>query len=454
MNNQPITVFHAAAIRDPRGLSVRPAALALDPAGRILAADSPAQVRKFLSDRPFRTIDLGPRLLLPPMVNAHAHLDLTLLGPRPYHGDFPAWLRSVTQSRLANLDSAPQAVHVGLELSRHQGVAAIGDIAGSPDAAQAFLTSGGSGVSFLECFGPLGFEPRAIARLDQVLASFDPPPVSAPGSAGGYSSASPASPPRLGLSPHAPYTTWHPVYAHATSLHRAHAYPLCTHLAESPEELEFIAHATGFFVDHLKHYHQWSDTYAPTGQHPVDWMLPHLDAAPWLLAHCNYVTDDHIAALAAALAAARASVAYCPLASAYFGHPIPGTPGFTSGGGHRYRDMLAAGVNVCLGTDSILCQPPEEIEPQPMSILAPMRMLHRRDKTSPELLLKMATTHGYRALGLDDSLAALTPSSTVWPWPASPRLIAVPIDPDDPTDPLEQALRRSDPLEPIFLPRA
>lgn len=452
MNNQPITLFLAAAARDPQGLSLRPAALALDPAGRILAAAAPAQVRKFLSDQPFRTIDLGPRLLLPPMVNAHAHLDLTLLGPRPYHGDFPAWLRCVTQSRFANPDSAPQAVHAGLALSRQHGVAAIGDIAGSADAARAFLTSGGAsgvasgGVAFLECFGPLGFEPRAIARLDQVLASFTEsmPPVNGRGAA-----------PRLGLSPHAPYTTWHPVYNHATALHRAHAYPLCTHLAESPEELDFIAHARGFFVDHLKHYNQWSDTYTPTGQHPVEWMRPHLAAAPWLLAHCNYVNDDHIAALAAA----RASVAYCPLASAYFGHPIPGTPAFTSGasgggGGHRYRDMLAAGVNVCLGTDSILCQPPEDIEPQPMSILAPMRMLHRRDKTPPEVLLKMATINGYRALGLDESLAALTPSSTVWPWPNSPRLIAVPIDPDDATDPLEQALRRSDPLESIFLPAA
>ncbi|MCC7204529.1 MAG: amidohydrolase family protein, partial [Phycisphaeraceae bacterium] len=202
-------------------------------------------------------------------------------------------------------------------------------------------------------------------------------------------------------------------------------------------------------VDHLKHYNQWSDTYTPTGQHPVEWMRPHLAAAPWLLAHCNYVSDDHIAALAAA----RASVAYCPLASAYFGHPKPDFGNFR---GHRYRDMLTAGLNVCLGTDSILCQPPppQGVEPQLMSILAPMRMLHRRDKTPPEVLLKMATINGYRALGLDESLAALTPSSTVWPWPNSPRLIAVPIDPDDATDPLEQALRRSDPLESIFLPAA
>ena len=76
-------------------------------------------------------------------------------------------------------------------------------------------------------------------------------------------------------------------------------------------------------------------------------------------------------------------MAYCPIASAYFGHR-----------GHRYRDMLDAGVNVCFGTDSILCQPPDEAEP--LGILPQIRFLRRRDGVDSEVLLHMATLAGNR----------------------------------------------------------
>jgi cytosine/adenosine deaminase-related metal-dependent hydrolase len=163
-------------------------------------------------------------------------------------------------------------------------------------------------------------------------------------------------------------------------------------------------------------------------------MAPHLAAAPWLLAHCNYVEDAHLPLLARH----RASVVYCPIASAYFGHPRRGFRG--SDGHHRYRDMLAAGVNVCLGTDSILCQPADET--QPHSILAQMRFLFQRDHTDPDTLLAMATTRGLRALGLPARHATLQPGS-----PA--RLAAIAIDPADSTDPLRQALESTAPVHPV-----
>ena len=44
------------------------------------------------------------------------------------------------------------------------------------------------------------------------------------------------------------------------------------------------------------------------------------------------------------LAASNITVAYCPRASHYFGHT-----------NHRWKEMLDAGINVALGTDSLLC---------------------------------------------------------------------------------------------------
>ncbi|MCC7146934.1 MAG: amidohydrolase family protein [Phycisphaeraceae bacterium] len=440
MSQPPITILLAAAARDGAGFDARPAALAIQN-GRVIAAGHPSHIIPKPSDAQ-RVVDLSDCLLLPLLVNAHAHLDLTHIGPLPFDGDFSAWLRQVTARRRTDPAAQAEVVRSAIAQSRAQGVGVIGDIASTPAAVLARMESGLPGlpgvpglpglpgVSYLEFFGPLGFSDRGIARLTAMLEDLR----------SHWLSSSSSAAPRLGLSPHAPYTCSHPAYEHAVALHAQLGFPLCTHLAESPEEDQFVRDAAGFFVEHLKFYQQWSGQHQPTGQHPVAWMSPHLRAAPWLLAHCNYVDDDHIALLADC----RASVAYCPIASAYFGHPKFPIDTFR-GRGHRYRDMLAAGVNVCLGTDSILCQPPPEVESQPLSIFATMRYLYRRDQTDPNLLLRMATVHGLRALGMDEDLLNFAVGSALG------GLIALPIDAQDSSDPLAQALRGNQPVRVIDL---
>jgi 5-methylthioadenosine/S-adenosylhomocysteine deaminase len=64
--------------------------------------------------------------------------------------------------------------------------------------------------------------------------------------------------------------------------------------------------------------------------------------------------------------------------------------------------MLAAGVNVCLGTDSLACN-------SSLSILDEVRFLQRAaPDCPPRHLLEMATINGMRALGLDSDLGTLT----------------------------------------------
>ena len=238
---------------------------------------------------------------------------------------------------------------------------------------------------------------------------------------------------RAGLEPHAPFSTGPEVYQRVAAMAQAERFAACTHLAETLDEVEFVATAKGAWREMLRRMGRWEDSWASfygRGLHPVDWMRPHLEAARWLLAHCNYIEDRHLDVLVRV----NASVAYCPVASAYFRHPSPGHPP------HRYREMIEAGVNVCLGTDSILCQPLQEA--QPLGILPQMRFLCRRDKTDADVLLRMATINGLRALGLEENLATFKPGT-----PA--RMIAVKIDPDHVADPLVQAMLNSSPAEPV-----
>src|SRR5690606_34289008 len=153
--------------------------------------------------------------------------------------------------------------------------------------------------------------------------------------------------------PHAPYSAGLKLYKHAAMLAHTHqGLLLSTHLSETLEEEQFIRSATGMYADMLRKLGKWDDVaIRPRGVSPIAHLSNILHDAHWLVAHCNHVSDDDIAILASS----RTSVAYCPIASHYFGHRK-----------HRWQDMLAAGVNVCLGTDSILCQSPEETQPMGM----------------------------------------------------------------------------------------
>lgn len=420
--------------------------------GAILAAGSVDEVTRQLRHLPppARTIDLPDQLLVPAMVNAHAHLDLTLVGPQPFEGDFTAWLQHVTAARPAHDDVAAvaQAVSEGVAQSRAAGVIYLGDIAASPAAVRARFDCGLPGVSFIECFGPGRWQGEYLERLKQQLAQLPheassdshDPSTHGGGMLGGIGlggiipgGMAGRRGPVLGIAPHAPYTTGDDIYAFVARYGRDHALRLTTHLAESLDEEQFTRHATGLFVEHLKHYDRFDESITASGLHPIDHVAKHLRVTPWLLAHCNYVEDEHLTLLAKC----RASVAYCPIASDYFGHGQR-TP-------HRYRDMLGAGVNVCLGSDSILCQQPNEA--QPMSMLAPMRYLYQRDKTDPGMLLRMATINGMIGLGLEPNDATFTPGA-----PAT--INSITIDPNNSTDALEQALTNDAPIVPVEIPIA
>lgn len=424
-DNGTPTILRAAAVRDAMGTNLRPGVVVVQE-GRVLLAASPdhPELRSF---RGGRTVDLPRSLLLPVMVNAHAHLDLAGLGPQPYGGSFPGWLADVVKRRPATDAAIVAAVAAGAAGSIEAGVGFVGDIAGSAAAVAARLRAapGGAsaagvvpwlpGVSYLECFGNGRRQMAGFIDLMERIATL---PV-----AGGVDSVGTAV--SFGIQPHAPYSAGLALYNAVGRYAQERDYRLSTHLAETREEVEFIRDGTGPMAELIRSMGKWDDLLQPTGMHPVEWLSPELRRGGWTLAHCNYVDIEQIRLLAYC----RASVAYCPIASAYFGHH-----------GHPYRTMIEAGVNVCLGTDSILCQPADE--PQPLGIVPQMRYLYRRDRTDPATLLAMATTHGLRAMGLSESLTSFQRG-------APARFIRIDIDPADAADPLIQAMLGSSPVTPL-----
>ncbi|MCH7592777.1 MAG: amidohydrolase family protein [Planctomycetes bacterium] len=73
---------------------------------------------------------------------------------------------------------------------------------------------------------------------------------------------------------------------------------------------------------------------------------------------------------------------------------------------HRFRDMLALGVNVCIGTDSLASNPS-------LSIVDELRFLRRNHPDlDPMELLRMGTLRGATALGFGDVTGSLTPGKS------------------------------------------
>jgi cytosine/adenosine deaminase-related metal-dependent hydrolase len=356
-------------------------------------------------------VDCGEALLMPGLVNAHTHLELGGLHHlvSPTH-DFVAWLRRLApmmRSMSADHEQIEASTRTGLQRSLEGGTTQVADIsrfAAITRKTIAEIDSRPSVTSFGEVLGSSSVNPHELVEQSADLQ---------------HRSATLA----LGISPHATYSVPHETMLKCIDVAAALRAPLCIHAAESLAEEEFLLNGTGPLRDFLESMGACDSSYVPFGVRPIEFLNRSCALKPnTLLAHCNYVNDDEIKLLAEK----ETSVAYCPRTHYAFGHPP-----------HRFADMLRAGVNVCLGTDSLASNPS-------LSMLEEIRFLrsHRPD-ASVETILRMATIGGGkalsgralgdRALGAKDGAGGLTAGSRA-------DLIAVPIDPTGPTDPLDNIL--------------
>ncbi|MDM8005011.1 MAG: amidohydrolase family protein [Phycisphaerae bacterium] len=338
-------------------------------------------------------IDLGDSVVLPGFVNAHTHLMLTGCHGIRYRGSFTGWIRNLmaVHPRFAFGDTVRQSVREGLGQSMAAGVTTVGDIGDGVEVIEAWAAGRMNIAGFLEVVGigskRAGGHPKAVQTAAELLHRgflelWVPPRSNNPLTHPGLFTA--------GLSPHAPYSTDACVYREAigcVSGLSGICRRLCTHLAETREEEQFLRDGTGPFRELLEQFGLWDGSYRPPGCSPVEFMeqIGFLSHRP-LLVHCNYVSDSDLDLIAAS----EASVAYCPRSHRFFNHEP-----------HRWREMLARGINVCVGTDSLASN-------DTLSVLDELRFLRCLDPSIPGgQLIRMGTLAGARALGLDDQIGSL-----------------------------------------------
>jgi cytosine/adenosine deaminase-related metal-dependent hydrolase len=298
-------------------------------------------------------------LVTPSFVNAHSHLDLSGVGNVPFDNTFVEWLVNVIKPIRSDTTRIEEDVNKGIMLSLAGGCRVLGDIAGTIQAAEIVDDSELIAVSFVELIGDGERTDEAIEKLFEIPEKFN-------------------------VTPHAPYSCGKRVYEACFESGKK----ISTHLSETLEEIEFALSRSGEFEKVIRKLGAWDDKIKPLGKHPIDAILEIAGDSNFVSAHLNYIDDRHLEMIASS----NMSVVYCPRASEYFGHK-----------NHRYLEMLAYGINVAVGTDSLICIDTTDH----LSVLDEIRLMYSRDEVEPSLLFKMATVNGATALGLESTLVTL-----------------------------------------------
>jgi cytosine/adenosine deaminase-related metal-dependent hydrolase len=291
-----------------------------------------------------------------------------------------AWIGKLMQIRRGGApdgrDEEVSAARDAARAMREAGTILAGDIANTLITPRLLAEAGIGGVVFHELLGFSAPDPAALVRdawtrLDE--------------EAGALGHADPRL--RLSAVAHAPYSV-SPALFRAIA-QRAEGAPLSVHLAESPEEVEFVRAGTGAFRRLLESLNVWTETWEPPGCDPVQYLEGLGYLAPGTLAvHCVHATDAGLERLRRA----RAVIVTCPRSNEWVGAGAPPLGRF-----------YASGVPVAVGTDSLASAPTLSVFDE----LAAMRRL--APDVAPGALLDSATRVGARALGFGGAYGTIAP---------------------------------------------
>ncbi len=323
--------------------------------------------------------DLGEVILLPGLVNAHCHLDYTsLAGKIPPPRGFTEWIQSLVACKAAwGLEDYAASWRRGAGMLLRTGTTTVADIEAVPELLpQAWESTPLRVISFRELINVKRRQPAAELVERAVndwlgLGALDG---------------------RVGLSPHAPYTTSMELLELAARAAHRRQWRLTSHVAESDQEFEMFMYRHGPMFDWLKNQRDVSDCGLGS---PVQ----HLERCGYLednllAVHVNYLWRHD----AGILGRNQVSVAHCPRSHDYFRHQ-----------NFPREELEKAGVNLCLGTDSLVTVRQARHEPLELNLFAEMKTFaSRAPGVSPEKILRMVTRNGAQALGRKGLLGELS----------------------------------------------
>ncbi len=337
--------------------------------------------------------DLGSVAILPGLVNAHTHLELSHLHERvPQSTTFVDWIRAVVESRRSQSDSRSTEIAAGIAVGIAQsircGTAVVGDISNSLASFGPLAKSALAGIVFYELIrfnapDPEGVVAEACHRIDAL----------------GH-----ADRVRASLAAHAPYSVAPAVFgAIRRAIDRRALAPCSVHLSESRDEVEFIRHGGGEWRRFLEDVGAWDPAWIAPGVTPVEFLAAagFLDASVLAVHGVQMTAADLVR-----LAALGTTLVACPRSNRH-----------TGAGVSPVAEFYASGVRVAVGTDSLAST-------ADLNVFAEIAEMRRLAPHVPAArLLDSATRQGARALGFGADYGTIEPGKVA-------RLLAVSVPPD------------------------
>ncbi len=315
-------------------------------------------------------IDLGDGLLMPAPVNVHTHLELSSPSLRTTLGKgFIPWVISLIVGRARmSQQEVQEARRIGIERMEATGTALVGDVCNSRETAQELARASFSSWSFLEALG--GSVPGDFSEFHDLER----------GDEETYHGITAAG--------HAPHTMEAETLARLKQATRERGLPFSIHLAETPEEVEFIATGKGGWADLLS-ARNLRLSLKHSGLTPV----AHVDALgvldPGTVAvHLTFAGKEDLKILVDR----GVHVCVCPRSNEGVTGTLP-----------PLDAMISAGLSPCLGTDSLASSPSLDVFEE-MCFTA-----DRFPSLSPREITAMATVNGARALGAQHLFGDLMP---------------------------------------------
>jgi cytosine/adenosine deaminase-related metal-dependent hydrolase len=358
--------------------------------GRIAAAGRAGASLPLRDGAPL--VDLGAYAVLPALVNAHVHLELSWLrGLVPRAERFTDWVPAMLQRRMTaapDEDAVVAAIHTAIDETRASGTGLVGDISNSLGTVDPLRRSALDGVVFHEVFKLAADSADDV--LDKALRAQE---------ARGVTGRFPVS-----LAPHAPYSVSPRLFQGLRAAQaRTPFLPTSVHLAESAEEVELLDTGDGPWRALLERLEAWDPAWTPPACSPVRYLdqMRVLDSS-LLAVHAVQCNDEDLELLRVR----GTTVVTCPRSNSYVGVGDPPAARF-----------FKSGVAVALGTDSLASNDDLNL----FSELAALR--HLAPEVPAATLLESATLVGARALGFETTDGTIEPGRQA-------RLIAVALPPE------------------------
>ena len=361
--------YHASWVLPITESPIRDGWVAVD-RGRVVA------VGRQSANRSEPEVDLGRVALLPGLVNAHTHLELSYLRDEvPPASEFVTWIRGVMAARRQHPDprdrQITEAIEDAIVEATATGTAIVGDISNTL-ATYEPLARGplSAAVVFYELIrfnadDPEAFVDGAQREIEALRSDEDRSDRIIPT-----------------LAAHAPYSVAPLVFRFIRQAIDRHPFAPCSvHVSESAEEVEFIRSGQGPWRALLEELGVWNPAWSPPGGTSVQFLeeCGFLDRRVLVVHGVQMTTGD-----LRRLAARGATLVTCPRSN-----------GHTGAGAPPLEDFYRSGVAVAVGTDSLASAPDLNV----FAELATMRALAPRVPATS--LLASATIVGARALGFD-----------------------------------------------------